>query len=300
MSQYDYPDCSQATIKPMSEEQLAERLARKGDRIRYSKGRYWRARPRGFYLPAYSLARLSIDEARRPAPGWGFVAGLDEGSRDAANARIPMHLMSDVASFSDANVTRNTRSARRRLQRLGYRFVVVTDERLLRDQGYDVYREWRQRMGAWVPDREAFVARITEKVRNPAWLIVGALDGDRLMGFTVAWAVDDTAYLDYFAYVDDARKLRLSAVMNYELAAALRNTGVVRQATPGIARPEFPGPTIFKVEQGYPIVHVPARLSILPPVAWYLRARRPLEYYRLTGRTPGREPWSRTGALNGQ
>ena len=42
-----------------------------------------------------------------------------------------------------------------------------------------------------------------------------------------------------------------------------------------------------KIEQGFPIVEIPARLALPWPVARYLRSASPNAYYRLTGSRAG-------------
>ena len=285
MTRYDYPDSATATLAPFSEATLAEQLSREGGSIRESRGRYWRRLKTGFYAPVHWLARYSLQEAQRPGACWGFVAGLDEGSAGEANATIPMHVIADLQAYGPKNVPKTTRRSRRRLDERGIRIVHVTDERLLHDQGHAVMCEWRARKDLPLPGREAYVAQARRRLESGAWLALAALDGDELLGYTWVWAVDHAAYLHEYAVRTAAMSagLRLSAVLNYEAVSVLQRTASISEVTAGQVQAEEPGALAYKLEQGYPIKQIPARLRMPWPVARFLRATRPYAYQRLTG-----------------
>jgi hypothetical protein len=287
MPQYDYPDADTATVRPYTEAGLAEQLAATGTVIRFAHGRYWRRMKRGFYAPLHWLARMTPLEARRPGLCWGYVAGLEDRYRDAANASIPINLAADIATYSTADLPKSTRRGLRLLDELGIRIVKLTDAEVLHEQGYDLVSDWRLRKGLSPLPRSRFLAEMDSVIDDDAWLVLAAMDGDTMLGYATAWAVDSSGYLHSYAFATAASNLRLSAALNYEAVVAFKRIGSVKEVSPGIAEPDFPGSTAYKIEQGYPIVRIPARLSLPWPVARYLRARRPHAYYRLSGRGPG-------------
>lgn len=286
MGRYDLPDVRSATIRPLTEAELAERMAREGRQLRYAHGRWWRALKRGFYVPIHELARMTPDEARRPGPGWGFLAPLEERFRAQANAAMPFHLLTDVAGYGPELLPRDTRRGLRRLDERGVRFVAVNDVGIFEEQGYDVMMDWRRRKG-WesrAPSRERFLSDVALRIDDPSGLVVAALDEDRLLGFLTTWAVDGTAYLEHHSVSTAAARMQMLAALFFHTVLVLQRSGLVREASPGPHEPEHASVSSYKVKEGYAVTMIPARLSLPWPVARYLRARRPLAYYRLTGR----------------
>ncbi len=288
MALYDYPDASTAAVSPMSEAALASQLTRIGVRTRYSHGRWWRRMKPGFYTPLHWLARMSPEQARRPGRSWGFVAGLEDRHSSHANAVIPVHALADLATFSLDGLPRFTRRALRRVDDRGIRIVHVTDERILADQGYAVMRHWRAQKGLRQLPQERFTADVEGWLGDEAWVVVAAMDGDRLLGYASAWAVEEAAYLHTYAFLEETKrdKLGLSAVLNVAMVTAMKRTGTIRAVSPGIAEPEHRGAMAHKIGQGFPIIEIPARLMLPWPAARYLRATKPNAYYRLTGVPP--------------
>ena len=288
MALYDYLDASTATVRPMSEAALAGQLSRNGVRTRYSHGRWWRRMKPGFYTPLHWLARMSPEQARRPGRSWGFVAGLEDRFSTHANAAIPIHALTDLAEFSFDDLPRFTRRALRRVDERGIRIVHVTDERLFQDQGYAVLQHWRAQKGLRQMPQERFLADVEGWLGDEAWLVVAAMEEDRLLGYASAWAVEDAAYLHTYAFLEETKrdKLGLSAVLNVAMVMVLQRAKTIRTVSPGIAEPEHGGAMAHKIGQGFPIVEIPARLMLPWPAARYLRKAKPNAYYRLTGAPP--------------
>ncbi len=286
MPRYDYPDVSLAVIQPLTEEQLAAQRARNGEKVRLVHGRYWRETLRGFFEPIHWLARLAPDEATRPALGWGFRAVLDEKHAATATASLPLHLIGDLSTYEEATLPGDARRAIRRLARQGVRIVHVTDPRILRDQGYDILLDWRQRVGrpGSARSRDDYLAEFDKRVSDPGWLTLAAIEGDRLLGYQTAFAVDDVAYLHEIKVATTALSRGLTAVLDFETMRVLKGTDSVRRATIGLHEPEKPSLTAYKVRHGFPVVQVPARVWMLKPAELLLRWRSPMAYYRLTGR----------------
>lgn len=123
---------------------------------------------------------------------------------------------------------------------------------------------------------------------DEAWLVVAAMEEDRLLGYASAWAVEDAAYLHTYAFLEETKrdKLGLSAVLNVAMVMVLQRAKTICTVSPGIAEPEHGGAMAHKIGQGFPIVEIPARLMLPWPAARYLRKAKPNAYYRLTGAPP--------------
>jgi hypothetical protein len=284
MSRYDYPDASQAVITPITEEELAQRLDRDDVRIRLFRGRYWRTR-RGWWEPVHPLARLVRHEIGRPGLAWGYRAALEDASPSVADAAIPVHLMADVVGWSEASLPRDARRSVRRAASSGIRIVRLTDVRLLADQGYAIALDWSRRVPLPVamPSRDAYVAGLERSMANGRLMLAAVID-DRLVGYSSARAVDDVAYFQEIKVATEDLRLGVTAALDRATILAIQRDPAVRWASMGPHEPEWPTLTTFKNRNGFPVVSVPAVAWIAKPVELYLRARRPLSWYRLSGR----------------
>lgn len=94
---------------PMSEAEFATCLREPAAVIRH-RGRHWRQSYPGFFEPIYPMARLSVDEATRPARlCWANHTMLADDALELANATHPMHLLADLSSFGPRALSSNGR-----------------------------------------------------------------------------------------------------------------------------------------------------------------------------------------------
>jgi hypothetical protein len=286
VSRYDYPDASDAEIAPLTEERLARLLADEGETVRQANGRWWREYSRGFYEPVHRLAPLSRAEARRPGVCWGYRATLRPEDAGAANAVLPVHLSTDLASHDESVLPSDSRKDFRRQARLGIRIVQATDLAVLRDQAYEVLTDWWGRMPrrGKAPTQERFLSDLEARTIEDGWLNLAALEGDTLLGFSHSRVVDGIAYLEIQMVSREALAIGLSSRLDFEAIQVYRRTGAASIATSGIHQPEMPGLAAYKIRQGFPVIGVPSRFWMAPPLDLLVRRRRPLTYYRLSGR----------------
>lgn len=279
---YDYPDASVATFRQLSEAALAERLRRAGKRVRHVGGRHWIETRRGFLEPVHHLAALSTAEVHLLRPWLGIRAVLDEPSRSRATGTLPIHLMEDIAEYAENRLARDQQRYLRR-QPAHVRIVHVTDDRILRDQAYGLLIEWCARRSVALPSAAGFFEKMRTRVHQDGWLVLAAIDGDRLLGYITASIVEGVAYLEESKVAEDGLKLRVGVAMDHAALLAFKRAGVVSRVTVGLHQPEFPSLTEHKVRQGFPVVHLPTAAFVRWPVDRWLRRRHPLEYYRWTG-----------------
>ena len=129
--------------------------------------------------------------------------------------------------------------------------------------------EWRGRKGLSLPTRSGYLTQAEWRLESGAWLALAAMREDDLLGYTWVWAVEQAAYLHEYAILTSTmtKGLRLSALLNFEAVAVLQRTGTVGEISAGLAQTEHPGALAYKLEQGYPVKHVPARLAMPRPMA---------------------------------
>jgi hypothetical protein len=285
---YRYPDAEAATIRSLTEAELAAQLARHGVRTVSSNGRTWRQGPRGFFEAAHWLARLAADEARPPGLCWGYRASLHERDSASANASLPVHLIGDIGSYDRSALPSDARKDLRRQARRGVRVAQATDVRVFHDQGYDVLLDWAKRLrdARQIPSREEFLRHLERRLVEDDWLLLVGLDGDRMLGYQAAWAVEDTGYLHELRVSADGLAMGMSAALTFAATQVFKRAGTVTRVVSGLHQPELESLTAYKLRLGFPVVQVPARAWLIRPAESLLRYRRPYAYYRLTGRLP--------------
>lgn len=288
MSTPDIRDASEARLEPMGEEALAARLRERGTHVVQHRGRYWQETLRGLFEPVHRLARLRSAEATRPHPlCWGYRAALVEGA--GANATMPVHLLSDLADYGPQRLSSNRRYHLRRAER-SVRVVQVLGPRLLREEGYAVFRSAHARTQSryrHVDSQAQFLASLQRFLDDPASLLLAGLVDGRLGGYLAGFAVGRTAYLELVDVATEVLSTHMSTGLHFAFIQACRRSAGVEEIAHSPHIPEDAALGVFKVGLGFPVVHVPSRVRLLPLVEPVLRWRKPFAHYRLTGRVSG-------------
>jgi len=287
---YNYPDASKAVIVPLSEEQLARRVASEGGKVRMVHGRYWLEVLPGLYDGIHWLSRHTVEEVSKPALlCWGYRAALHNAESLDANGAIPMHLITDVEAYDISGLPPRTRRELRQFQRHDVRIVHVNSPDVFRDQGYEVMCSWlartRHRTAAPV---KRYLADAERNVLDPTRLVLAGMAGDKLLGYSTSWVVEGAVYIWEFHVSPEAFPLHLSTVLWFETAQVYRRSGAAREICAGLAMPEKDGLTSYKNRLGFQLVRIPTRVWLHRLLSGYIRSRHPYQYYRFTGEEPRR------------
>jgi ribosomal protein S18 acetylase RimI-like enzyme len=285
---YNYPDVSKAVVVPLSEEQLARRLASEGSKIRLVHGRYWLEVLPGLYDGIHWLSRHTVEEVSKPALFcWGYRAALHNTESTDANGALPMHLMTDVEGYDINRLPSRTRRELRQFQRNDVRIVYVNRPEVFRDQGYEVMCSWlaRTRHRAAAPVKR-YLADAERNVLDPTRLVLAGMAGDKLLGYSTSWVVEGSVYIWEFHVSPEAFPLHLSTALWFETAQVYRRSGVAREICAGLAMPEKESLTSYKNRLGFELVRIPTRVWLLRLLSGYIRSRHPYQYYRFTGKEP--------------
>lgn len=285
---YNYPDASKAVIVPLSEEQLARRLASEGSKIRVVHGRHWLEVLPGLYDGVHWLSRHTIEEVSKPGwLCWGYRAALHTAESYDANGAIPMHLITDVEAYDINQLPSRTRRELRQFERNDVRIVYINHPEVFRDQGYEVMCSWlaRTKHRAAAPVKR-YLADAERNVLDPTRLVLAGMAGERLLGYSTSWVVDGSVYIWEFHVSPEAFPLHLSTALWFETAQVYRRSGLAREICAGLAMPEKEGLTSYKNRLGFQLVRIPARVWLLRLLSGYVRSRHPYQYYRFTGEEP--------------
>jgi len=279
----DYPDAADARVRVLSEADLASALRERGERVVEHRGRFWTPVAPGFWMPIHPLARLTAEQATRPAlASWGYMAAMQGSVTSRANGVIVTYLVRDLEGYGEACLTRRKREALRQCRRQ-VRVVQLTDSRLLDQQGHQVYLSYAQRLGVRDPlDVDAY-QRMVQSWWDGRRLVLAGLIGDRLVGYMDSYAAEGTLYLNNIHVLAAAFPTNITTGLYFETLEAYRRSALVTEAVGGLHQPEKPGLTTFKASLGFEVVAVPAYHRMIRPVGALFRRLRPLTYYRLTG-----------------
>ena len=274
---------SEAIVRPLSEEALAAWRAERGERVVEREGRYWRMSRPGFWEPIHWLGRLRADEARRPAPCFGYRAVVREADSHVATGALAAHVLGPVAEWGPHLLSKNRRYRLRKAARLA-ELVELTDATLLEEEGHDVVVSSLARTGAGrPPSRDAYVRSLArDGIGGPLTFLAGLVDG-RLAGYIGGWAVGETAYFQRLHIRTDALATQVGTALVFAFVEACRRGGEVREVVNGLHAPEDESLTSYKEAIGFAVRRYPARVWFVPGAIPLLRRLRPHVAYRLTG-----------------
>ena len=270
----------------LTEAEYASMLAEEGTRVIEHDGRYWVV-SRGFCQPIHFLARFRAAELRRPARiCWGYRAALVEEDAHLANGSIPLHLMTDAHRFTEAGMVefrrRDLRKSRREVE-----FRRLRDPSLLLEEGWDVFSSAQLRVPFGRPlTRESYLRKVERRASDPRRVFIAGLIGGKLAGYVEAYAVEGVLYTHELFVATEFVQTGIATGLYVETMQVGVRAGTIREICNGIDLPERPGIRAFKNSLGSVLVHVPARISIPAPLGAFVKARRPLAHYRLTGTRP--------------
>lgn len=279
-----HAESANTSVMAMSEAAFATIRAQEGDAVVLRQGCHWRACYPGFYQPIHLLARIRAAEVKQPTRlCWGFRAALTEEDAHLANGSVPLHLLTDVQSFSESALSRNRRSDLRRCARQ-VEFRQLQSPDLLLEQGYEVFMSAVRRLGHWRPVTELeYRNRVSRRAGHGRRLFIAGLIDGKLRGYLDSYAIDGVLYTDQIFIASDALRTGIGTGLYVAtILAAARDRSIVTVCN-SLHRPEDPDLCRFKAGLGFRVVQVPARTVIPAPIRAYLRARRPATYYRLTG-----------------
>jgi hypothetical protein len=277
-------DAEEATLWPITESEYALWRRNHGAKIINSGGRYWEAKPWGFYHAIHWMARMRASEASAPSNlAWGFRTTLHDDDRGIANGSMPIHLLTDVENY-DISVLSSKKRNKLRNCRKKVNLVQILKPDLLKQQGYQVYRSAQQRTGygrKLTLDEFHNIVDGYFNLKNQ--LVLGGLVNGELGGYVLANALGDTAYINAVNLDSAALSTNIGTCLIYSLVQACRRSGCIRKVVYGQDTPEDRPLTLYKVEMGFPVVHVPSRVWLAPIFKTIVRHHRPYAYYRLTG-----------------
>ena len=273
-----------AILHSLSEEEMAHWLSRRGGRVVHHKGRYWLAKPPGFFHAIHPLARMSAEEATRPDRlCWGFRTTLCEADAHLANSTLPVHILGDVAGYDLQKLSPRRRNQIRNCFK-DVEIVAIETPDLLLEQGYGVAISAQSRTGyGRVPDPKRYKRDIERFFSAPCGFILGGLIDGRLAGYLTSYAVGSTAYVDEVTLATEYLGTNISSGLFFAWMQVCKSSGRIRQVVHGLHTPENAGLCRYKDSLGLSVVHLPAFAWFMPPTGRMVKRIRPYAYYRLKG-----------------
>ena len=284
MSDEGFQDVSKAVIIPLTEPQMAEWAREGGADIVCHRGRYWQKRYHGFYEPLHWLARLTADEATRPAMGcWGFRTTLCDSAAGAANAVMPVHLLSNLTDYTMENLPAKRRSDLRK-SRKHVSVVQLTSPRILEEQGYEVEVSALRRIAPdRLRDRRSYLATLSAFQGEPRDIVLAGLVQDKLAGYLTGYAVEDAAYIYSVRIATEYLSTAVGTALAFDFVQICNRSRGIREVVYGQHSIEDQPQAFFKEGMGFPVKAIPCRLWMLPGLRTIIRWRSPAKFYRLTG-----------------
>lgn len=284
VSNHSCRDVAEASLVDLTEQELATWLAARDRKIIRHKGRYWLETYPGFYSTIHPMAKMCAHEATRPgAFCWGFRTSLCDGDAEKANGSIPLHLMTNIDSYTWQTRSPRCRNKIRNLRKQVH-IVELHKPDLLLDEGYNVLcsAHARNRYGK-VPRRSDYQKNIEKYYDSRAGLVIGGLVDGKLGGYLTSYAVGKTAYVDELLLDTQYLRTNISLGLFFDWMQICRRSEPIREVVHGLHAREAAGLCRYKEELGLSVVHVPVRIWFAPLTERIVKQLRPHAYYRLTG-----------------
>jgi hypothetical protein len=279
-----YRDTAESIIISLSEKELVDWRREQGVKVVEHCGRYWVAKPTGFYHPIHWMARMTAEQATRPtALCWGFRTTLCDAGAKISNATMPVHILSNVKNYDMNALSSNRRNTLRRCWKR-VQIVDVLKPDLLKQQGYDVLISANKRTHyGEVPTLEQYCKNVESHFNPKRTLILAGLIDGKLGGYVSGLVIGKTSYIDSIALATNALRTNIGTGLIFELIQVFRRSATILEVIYGMDSRENQTLAMFKESMGFPVFHVPARAWFMPLVQAYIKKKRPDAYYRLTG-----------------
>jgi hypothetical protein len=239
------------SFRVMDDEEVARQQAEVKERVHFHRGVWWRHARALFWLPSVQYKEIDHDTSW-PHPlkalvGYTHIA--KPGS--PCNGFFRAIVRERMPSYSIAVLSHNRRrTVRKGLAQLQVRPVERLDQ-FIRD-GFDVYRSWHERV-QWGRDKSSlpvFEGWMSRVFRTPHQLVLGAYLKNKLVAFTLPYAVRHFATQEFVASHSDFLSYNPTDVLFHAFMCIARQTRGVEMADFG---PVSRKPTLnsFKLAYGY-------------------------------------------------
>lgn len=279
---FELPDLNLGTA---TEAELAQWLQRHGSKVVFHQGRYWLVSHAHFYQPVHWLARFKAHELIKPSAWcWGYRATLDEGSKELANAALPIHIFDQLSGFGlsmlPGNKRRNLRVCEKNVE-----IRTVFDLNTLAEQGYPLYHSFfsRTRYGHLRP-RTIFEKQIRKYFDAGFTTVLGGFVKGRLGGYLIGMCVEKTAYINMLIVGTEQLPLQISTGLKYVFLKYLsEHKPHITEVADGLHALENPGLCRYKELLGFRVIPIPCAVWMLPGCKTFIKHRWPHKYYRIMG-----------------
>jgi hypothetical protein len=244
----------------------------------------WWRRVKPFFCQPADIFATIVPGQQRPNPLTalgGYYHMVPIGCQ--ANGRIVYNEIKNPSGFDLSSIRQTKRNMiRRGLRQL--RLQRITSADVLLGQGYEIYREWYQRIFGH-PLSETDISNYTRWVevlqRHPYELVLGAFSGDRLAAWVVARAHGDRANLTKALGNSEFHSLEPTSTLIYAyILICAQNPRIKTVRNGGVGKPSLEE---YKAALGFEHVEYPAYLRLPPGMTPLARRLFPSGYKKLIG-----------------
>lgn len=268
----------------MTAEEMVDSGRKNGTKFHFSHGLWWRQVKPFFYQPIPFLKPAiphQVEPDRLKALG-GFYHRVPEG--DLSNGIMTVNEIEDHTNYDLGILRAKVRyEIRKALSQVRIRRIDNLDE-LLND-GYQVYESWQNRIddvfGGRL-DAQNYRRWITGVFHHPYVLILGAYFENRLIAFTLAYAVDGIGELSKTFSHSSFQNLRAVSALNYCYIKICQNNSDIKNVCNGQLSHK-PSLEEYKAKLGYSHVSYPAYIHLRALVRPIVQFLLPIQYKRLMG-----------------
>ena len=278
---------------PMSIDRYAALESAAGLKIIKQGDVFWREVRPFFYRPLAPFC--AYDEASTTRQFRKFAA-FQHGVLDGqpSNSYLNSIVFDDLRNYDPGKLHRNAQRNLKAAQKNGLVAARLTDEKQFVEQGYELYLSfYRRAKYEFATDRtrkEGFAKWARALFQFPDMPIIGAFQGDQLLGFEMSCRIGDTVIRKTMVHSDKGLELRTpDLLLHYCRVAAREDRGIVLLYDSGLSTA---GIDEFKLRRGARVTAVPAYLHANPLLLALVKKFAQGNYQRLVGYSPSEIPQS--------
>jgi hypothetical protein len=272
---------------PMSVERFAALEGAAGLKISKQSDIYWREVRPFFYRPLAPFCKYDPQKTKRQFRLLAaFQHAVTEGQ--PSNSYLNFIVFDDLRNYDPGKLHRNAQRNLKAAKKNNLTAARISEEKEFVERGYELYLSFYKRakykFATHRTRKEGFAEWAHSLFQFPDMIVLGAYQGDELLGFEMSCRVQDTVVLKTMVHSDKGLELRAPDLILHQWRVAAReDPGIAMIYDSGLSTR---GIDEYKLRRGAKVVAEPAYLHANPVLLGVVKKFGRDNYKRLVGFAP--------------
>jgi hypothetical protein len=269
---------------PMSIDRYAALESAAGLKVTKQGDVFWQQVRPFFYRP---LAPYCGYDQAATARQFGKLAAFQHGvlNGQPSNSYLNFIVFDDLRNYDPGKLHRNAQRNLRAAQKNGLVAARLADEKQFVEQGYELYLSFYRRakyeFATQRTRKEGFAQWARALFQFPDMPILGAFQGDKLLGFEMSCRIGDTVIRKTMVHSDKGLELRAPDLLLHHCRVAAReDPSITLVYDSGLSTH---GIDEYKLRRGAHVTAIPAYLHVNPILLGLIKKFGSTSYQRLGG-----------------